>query len=81
MEEKEIIKLSEELKLQRFKKKKSQEECAKMLDMSIPTYRDLEYHPNKLSLEQAFKLSEFLDWNMFKFFLTNLLQNAIKKET
>lgn len=67
----------EELKLQRFKKKKSQEDCAKILDISIPTYRELEYNPGKIDLDQAIILSDFLDWNIFEFFLKNILQNAI----
>lgn len=79
MTKEEILRLSEEIKLRRFKEKKSQDDCAKMLDMSIPTYRDIEYNPNKMNLEQAFKLSEFLNWNLFEFFLQNILQNAIKK--
>lgn len=64
----EISMLSEEIKLQRFKKKKSQDDCAKCLDISIPTYRDIEYNPNKLNLEQALKLSDLLEWNLFEFF-------------
>ncbi len=80
MQDNEIYSLSEELKLQRFKHKKSQEDCAKLLEISVPTYREYEYHPNKLSLEQAFILSEYLDWNMFEFFLNNILQNAIKNQ-
>lgn len=79
MQEEEIKKLSEELKTQRFKKKKSQSDCANLLEISIPTYRDLEYNPNKLSFEQAFKLSEFLEWNIFEFFLNIILQNAISE--
>lgn len=67
----------EELKLQRFKKKKSQEDCAKILDISIPTYRELEYNPGKIDLDQAIILADFLDWNIFEFFLKNVLQSAI----
>ena len=78
MQTEEIKKLSEEIKMQRFKKNKSQNDCANLLEISIPTYRDLEYNPNKLSFEQAFRLSEFLDWNIFEFFLNTILQNAIK---
>ena len=81
MQKEEIYSLSEELKLQRFKQKKSQEDCAKLLEVSVPTYREYEYHPNKLSLEQAFMLSEYLNWNMFEFFLSNTLQNAINQSS
>ncbi len=78
MNSEEIDLLSEKIRLQRFKNKKSQEECSKILNISIPTYRELEYNPNKLSLEQALILSEFLDCNLFEFFLKNILQIAIK---
>lgn len=81
MQKEEIYSLSEELKLQRFKQKKSQEDCAKLLEVSVPTYREYEYHPNKLSLEQAFMLSEYLNWNLFEFFLSNILQNAINQSS
>lgn len=80
MNNQEISKLSEELKIQRFRKKKSQEDCANVLGISIPTYRELEYNPNKMNLEQAFKISEYLDWNLFEFFLKYILQNAINQE-
>lgn len=79
MTQEEILRLSEEIKLQRFKKKKSQDDCAKYLDISIPTYREIEYNPNKLNLEQALKLSDLLEWNLFEFFLQIILQNAIKE--
>lgn len=79
MTKNEILQLSEEIKLQRFKRKKSQEDCAKYLNISIPTYRELEYNPNKLNLEQSIGLSELLEWNIFDFFLKNVLQNAIKQ--
>ena len=64
--------------LERFKKGKTQEDCANLLDMSVPTYREYEYNPNKFNLEQAIKLSTFLEWNFFEFFLKDILQNAIK---
>ena len=80
MTEKEIKRLSDEIQLQRFKSKKSQEDCANLLNISIPTYRELEYNPNKLSLEQSLKLSDFLEWNIFEFFLNDILQNAIRQD-
>lgn len=79
MKDKDIQLLSEAIKLERFKKKKSQEDCANVLGISIPTYRDYEYNPNKLNLDQALILSDFLDWNLIEFFLTSILQNAIKE--
>lgn len=72
-------KLSEELKLKRFIEKKNQEDCANVLRISVPTYRDLEYNPDKLDLSQAYILGEFLNWNIFEFFLNDVLQNAIKE--
>lgn len=70
--------LVEEIKLQRFKKKKSQEDCAKALGISVPTYRELEYNPGKIDLNQAFILADFLEWNLFEFFLEAILRNAIE---
>ncbi len=78
MTDNQIKKLSEEIKLQRFLKKKTQEECSVALGISIPTYKNYEDNPNKLNVEQAFILSSFLEWNMFDFFLKSILQNAIK---
>ena len=72
-------KLSEEIKLRRFIKKKTQKDCANALKISIPTYKDLEDNPNKLDLGKAFVLSKLLDWNIFEFFLENILHIAIKK--
>lgn len=78
MVKEEILILSEEIRLRRFKCKKSQEDCASILNISIPTYRELEYNPQKLSIEQALKLGIFLNWDIFDFFLHHILQNAIK---
>lgn len=78
MNKHDVEKLSEIIKLQRFKEKKSQEDCAKRLEISIPTYRELEYNPNKLNLDQAIILGNFLNFNLIEFFLDTLLQNAIK---
>lgn len=78
MDKHNIEKLSEIIRLQRFKEKKSQEDCAKRLEISIPTYRELEYNPNKLNLDQAIILGNFLNFNLIEFFLDTLLQNAIK---
>ena len=79
MTDKEIFCLSEAIKLQRFIEKKSQEECSKILEISIPTYREYENNPNKLNLDQAIILGKFLNWNILEFFLKDVLQNAIKK--
>ena len=42
MREEEKIMLSEQIKLVRFKRKKTQEDCAKALNISIPTYKNIE---------------------------------------
>ncbi len=77
MTEKEKNALSEQIKMLRFKRKKTQEDCAKALNISIPTYKNIEDNPNKIDLDQAIKLSEILDFNLLQFFLNGILQNAI----
>ena len=79
MRDNEIILLSDEIRAERAKRKLSQEDMAKALNMSVPTYRDLEYHPNKISLEQGLIINYMLNWNIFDFILSNILQNAIKE--
>lgn len=80
MTEQEKKELTEAIELQRFKKKKTQEECAKLLNMSIPTYRNYEKNPGNFGIEQIVILGKFLDWNIFEFFLKSILQNAISEE-
>lgn len=70
-------KLSNEIKLQRFKTKKTQEDCAKALCMSVPTYKNIEDNPDKMSIDYIIRLSDFLDFNLLKFFLNDVLQTAI----
>lgn len=77
MREEEKIMLSEQIKLVRFKRKKTQEDCAKALNISIPTYKNIEDNPNKLNLEQTLNLSYYLNYNFFQFFLNTILQYAI----
>lgn len=69
--------LTEQIKMLRFKRKKTQEACAKALDISIPTYKNIENNPNKLTLDQLINLSDFLNYNFLQFFLNYILQNAI----
>ncbi len=69
--------LSEEIKYHRYLKKKTEEECANAIKVSIPTYKRLEDNPNEIDLNDAFILSEVLDWNMIEFFLKTILHNAI----
>lgn len=73
MTKNEIVHLSEMIKLQRFKEKKSQEECANGLNISIPTYREYENNPNKLSLEQAIILGKILNFNIFDIFFESYI--------
>ena len=40
-------------------------------------YKNIEDNPNKLNIDQAIKLSEFMDYNILQFFLTSILQNAM----
>ena len=80
MREEERMTLSEQIKLVRFKRKKTQEDCAKALNISIPTYKNIEDNPNKLNLEQALNLSYYLNYNIFQFFLNTILQYAILED-
>ena len=72
--------LTKEIQVQRLRADKTQEECANVLNISVPTYRELEYNPNKIDLEQLLKLGEYLNCNFFQIFLNNILQNAIKEK-
>lgn len=67
MNEENINKLKDAIKLERFRNKITQAEMAKELDISRTWYIELENNPNKLELQQAFKISKRLNWNMFKF--------------
>lgn len=67
MNEEKINKLKDAIKLERFRNKITQAEMAKELDISRNWYIELENNPNKLELQQAFKISRKLNWNMFKF--------------
>ena len=78
MKDNEINLLSDEIRAERVKRKLSQEDMAKTLKISVPTYRDLEYHPNKISLEQGLIINYLLNWNIFDFIMSDILQNAIK---
>ncbi len=73
-------KLSEYIKRARFDKKKSQEDVAKFLCVSTTTYRNWENNPKQINLEVGIKLNEFLNCNIFDFFLSLMLQNATGKQ-
>ena len=72
-----IKQLSDEIKLQRFRTKKTQEDCAKTLGISIPTYKNLEDNPNRMDLDQAIKLFTYIEFDLSDIFLRYVLQNAI----
>lgn len=69
-------KLSEYIKRARFDRKKSQEDVAKFIGISTTTYRSYENNPRQISLDVGIKINEFLNCNIFEFFLNVLLQNA-----
>ena len=79
MNDKEIELLSNQIRAERARNRISQEQMAKALGISRPTYNDLELHPNKISLDQGLIINYYLNWNMFDFILSNILQNAIKE--
>ena len=78
MTEEEKKKLSDEIVNQRFRKRINQDEIARDLNISVPTYRTLEKDPSRLSIEQVMAISKILEWNLVEFFFYNVLQNAIK---
>lgn len=77
MTDSERNKLSDEIVNQRFRKRINQEDMAKFLNISVPTYRSLEKDPSKLSVDQILIISKKLEWNLLEFFLSDVLQNAI----
>ena len=72
--------LTKEIQVQRLRADKTKEECANVLNISVPTYRELEYNPNKIDLEQLLKLGEYLNCNFFQIFLSSILQSALKEK-
>ncbi|MBE6152667.1 MAG: helix-turn-helix transcriptional regulator [Firmicutes bacterium] len=72
--------VSEYLKLERFKKKVSQDKIAEFIGISGNTYRSYENNPETITLDVGVKISEFLDCNIFQFFLDSMLQNATKEK-
>ena len=49
---------------------KSQDEMAELLDVHVQTYRKLEENPDNVTIEQAKKISRFLDVNYDEIFFT-----------
>lgn len=78
-------KLSEYIKRSRFDRKKSQEDTAKFIGVSTTTYRSYENNPRQINLDIGLKINEFLECNIFEFFLNNVLhiatQENIKEDT
>lgn len=74
------IKISEYLKIERFKKKISQDKIAEFIGISGNTYRSYENNPETITLDVGIKINEFLDCNIFQFFLDSMLQNATNEK-
>lgn len=53
-------KLSEELRVQRFRKNLTQENMDEFLGVSVPTYRSYEKNPEQLNLSQAIAIILYL---------------------
>ena len=77
-EQKRII--SDELKLQRFKNKITQEEMAEALKITRRTYITLENNPGKLNIAQSFIISDVLNWNLCNFIWSITSQNVTSEE-
>lgn len=76
MKEHQKIMVVKEIETHRLKHNKTQQECADILNVPIQTYMDLENNPSKFDIDQILKLSTFLNWDFFNFFLKYVLQNA-----
>lgn len=72
--------ITEYLKLERFKKKVSQDKIAEFIGISGNTYRSYENNPETITLDVGVKISEFLDCNVFQFFLDSVLQSATEEK-
>ena len=72
--------LSDYLKLLRFKKKKSQEEVAKELNITRNTYTNWENNPVSLSLDTLNKLVRFYGENILIFFQQYVAKSNKNKE-
>ena len=73
-------KISEYIKRSRFNTKKSQKDTAKFIGISTTTYRKYENNPRQINLDIGLKINDFLECNIFEFFLDNMLQNATKEK-
>ena len=51
----------------RIKKEISQKECAKVINLSIGGYSDIEHHRARLSADDFLKLCDFLDIDLYTF--------------
>lgn len=61
-------KLSDFIKVERFKAKLSQQEMANKMNITRNTYIKWENNPKKLNLEQLDKIGQVLDTDIFIFF-------------
>lgn len=73
-------KLSEYIKRARFDNKRSQKNVAEFIGLSITTYRNYENNPKQISLDIGLKINQYLNCNIFEFFLNTMLQNATKEK-
>lgn len=71
MDEKLKTIISDEIKVQRFKKKLTQMDMANVLNITRDTYRKLENDPSKINFGQALIISYTLNWNLYDFVLEN----------
>lgn len=72
--------ISDELKLQRFKNKITQEDMAEALKITRRTYMTLENNPEKINLAQSFIISEVLNWNLCNFVWLTTSQNVTSEK-
>ncbi len=71
---------TDEIELQRFKQKKTQQNCADVLGVSLVTYRMYEKNPDKMSINQALTLGNYLKWNLFDFFFNSIIKKTVERE-
>lgn len=80
MKNEDIQKFSDAIKLERFRNKINQLKMAQLLNVSKPTYIEMEKHPYKITLDKMLKMSYILNWNMFDYVTNEVLPNTIKNK-
>jgi DNA-binding XRE family transcriptional regulator len=78
MKDEDIQKFRDAIKLERFRNKIDQIEMAQLLNISKPTYIELEKHPYKITLDKMLKMSYILNWNIFDYINNEILPNTTK---